>query len=201
MCIFWLGESQHFPALFSFFSAMAVLYIMKSTEKPTAFCSSEHRRLVTCCSTFAAAIYTGGIFSMWMYRSSESSSRIKDSMKIRWCLRLILSCWCLKPAWISNIFLGCCLDYVQLCNVAVRVGFPPAENDHRSKELIVGAVPSAHIYLWACELKCIVSQPTLLMLQEAHGVLDVKFNNSVPNQIHALSLCEGASSQLRIRTI
>lgn len=47
----------------------------------------------------------------------------------------------------------------------------------------------------ACELN-------LLMLQEAHIVLDVlKFNNSVPNQIHALSLCKGAPSQLRIRTI
>lgn len=54
----------------------------------------------------------------------------------------------------------------------------------------------------ACELKCAVSQLTLLMLQEAHVVLEVlKFNNGVPNQIHALSLCEGASSQLRIRTI
>lgn len=54
----------------------------------------------------------------------------------------------------------------------------------------------------ACELKCTVSQLNLLMLQEAHVVLDVlKFNNSVPNQLHALSLCKEASSQLRIRTI
>lgn len=54
----------------------------------------------------------------------------------------------------------------------------------------------------ACELECTVSQLTLLMLQEAHVVLEVlKFNNSVPNHIHALSLCEGASSQLRIRTV
>lgn len=40
------------------------------------------------------------------------------------------------------------------------------------------------------------------MLQGAHVVLDVlKFNNSMPNQIHALSLSKGASLQLRIRTI
>lgn len=40
------------------------------------------------------------------------------------------------------------------------------------------------------------------MLQGAHVVLDVlKFNNSMPYQIHALPLCKAASSQLRIRTI
>lgn len=144
MCIFCLGESQHFPALFSFPSAVAVLYLMKSTEKPTAFCSSQHiRRLLTCCSTFAAASYTVGIFSVSVYRSSESSSRIKGSMKKSFCL------WGeFLGAWNSDIFLGCCLGYVRVCNVAVRVGSPPAENNHSSKELIVGAVPSAHIYLW-----------------------------------------------------
>lgn len=54
----------------------------------------------------------------------------------------------------------------------------------------------------ACELKCIVSQLTLLVMQEAHVVLNVlKFNNSMPNCIHILSLCEGGFSQFVIRTI
>lgn len=150
MCIFCLGESQHFPALFSFPSAVAVLHLMKSSEKPTAFCSSQHvGRLLTCCSTFAAASYTGGIFSVSMYRFFwiifQDKGQYEDKfLSVRWILR----CCCLKAAWNSDIFLGCCVGYVQVCNVAVRVGLPPAENDHSSKELIVGAVPSARIYLW-----------------------------------------------------
>lgn len=108
----------------------------------------------------------------------------------------ILRCCCLKLAWISNIF-SCSLSRGKCRSVMQLSGwdFPPAVKNFRSW-------PVNSYLLMTCELKCIVSQLTLLMMQEDHVVLNVlKFNNSMPSHIHIRSLCEGAFSQFVIKTI